>query len=244
MKYNYISFSLWGDKEIYTVGAVRNAALAREIYPGWRVIVYYDDTVPAMIIQKLNDLGVILMDMTHSGIYGLFWRFLAADISDSGHVIFRDTDSRLSLREKLAVEEWMSNNDLIHVMRDHPVHDVPFGAEKLSILGGMWGIKSGVVEMTKAIHEFCKERPDQYGIDQSFLENLYKEFQYSMTVHDEFFDKKPFPSRREGYRFIGERIDENEAPFGEDWKEIRAWNKIQNPSLFQKIKTWIRKILK
>lgn len=244
MKYNYISFSLWGDTKIYTVGAVRNAALAREIYPDWKVVVYYDDSVPGEIIQELKDAGVLLVDMTHSSVYGLFWRFLAADLPDSGHVIFRDTDSRLSSREKLAVAEWMRNNDLIHVMRDHPVHDVPFGAEKLSILGGMWGIKGGVLEMTAAIHEFCKERRDEYGIDQNFLEGLYKEFKHSMTVHDEFFDKKPFPSRREGYRFIGERIDENELPFGEDWKAIRAWNIMQNPSLFRRIKTWIRKILK
>lgn len=244
MKTNYIAFSLWGNKEIYTVGAVNNIPLAQEFYPNWKVIVYYDDTVPAEIIQQLNNLGVILGDMTHSNIYGCFWRFLAVDLPDSGHVIFRDTDSRLSWREKLAVEEWMQHNEPVHVMRDHPAHEIPYGAEKLSILAGMWGMKGGVIEMEKAINEFCKERPDQYGIDQSFLEGLYQKFKQSMTVHDEFFDKKPFPSKRVGYRFVGERIDENNLPFGEDWREIKAYNKRQNPSLFRKIKTWFRGILK
>jgi len=30
-----ISFSLWGDNPIYTQGAIRNAELAKEVYPDW-----------------------------------------------------------------------------------------------------------------------------------------------------------------------------------------------------------------
>jgi len=30
-----ISFSLWGDNPVYTQGAIRNAELAKEIYPDW-----------------------------------------------------------------------------------------------------------------------------------------------------------------------------------------------------------------
>ena len=32
---NIISFCLWGDNPIYTIGAIRNAELAQEIYPGF-----------------------------------------------------------------------------------------------------------------------------------------------------------------------------------------------------------------
>jgi hypothetical protein len=31
----YISFSLWGDKPIYNVGAIKNAELWKNIYPDW-----------------------------------------------------------------------------------------------------------------------------------------------------------------------------------------------------------------
>ena len=30
-----IAFSLWGDQPKYTVGAIKNADLAKEIYPDW-----------------------------------------------------------------------------------------------------------------------------------------------------------------------------------------------------------------
>ena len=30
-----ISLSLWGDNPVYTQGAIRNAELAKEIYPDW-----------------------------------------------------------------------------------------------------------------------------------------------------------------------------------------------------------------
>ena len=242
MKKNYLSFSLWGSEKIYTVGAIRNAELAKKIYKGWVVIIYFDDTVPNEVIEKLRVLDVVLVNMTNSGFYGPFWRFLAADLSDGEYIAFRDTDSRVSLREKLAVDEWIKNDDSIHVMRDHPAHRTPFGAEGLSILAGMWGIKAGQVEMGRMIREFSIGKSDRYGIDQSFLQNIYKAFKASMTVHDEFFDKRKFPVRREKWRFIGERIDENEQVVGNDWEEIKTYFKKQNPSLFRRLKTWSRRI--
>ncbi|WP_143166818.1 hypothetical protein [Pedobacter caeni] len=230
---------MWGDKEIYTAGAIRNAEMAGEIYKDWKVVVYYDHTVPKPVILRLNELNVILKDMTGSGIYGAFWRFTVADLPDSKYNIFRDTDSRLSLREKLAVDEWMKNGDTLHLMRDHPFHLlIPYGATSPSILAGMWGIKGGAFEMTKAIKEFCMNKDDYYGIDQAFLQDVYTKFKNSITVHDDFFEKKPFPSKRSGDRFVGERIGENELPAGDEWKQIRIYNKTHYPSVFRRFKSW------
>lgn len=39
---NYVSYSLWGDKEIYLVGALKNLDQVKEIYPGWTMVLYYD----------------------------------------------------------------------------------------------------------------------------------------------------------------------------------------------------------
>ena len=33
MKKRYLSFSLWGENPLYTIGALRNAELAKELYP-------------------------------------------------------------------------------------------------------------------------------------------------------------------------------------------------------------------
>ncbi len=233
---NYIAFSLWGDKPDYTIGAIRNVVLAKTIYPEWDVVIYYDHTVPQDIIAQLKQQGAFLQDMTRSGIYGLFWRFLAADLPDCARAIFRDTDSRLSVRERNAVNEWIANGDVLHIMRDHPFHQVPYGANGLSILGGMWGIKGGVLNMEALIRNFLQGKKDEYGLDQTYLQSVYLRFNDSQTVHDEFFEKKPFPSKRKGYQFIGERIDEHDQPIGDDREALKNHLRRQRPKLLRRIK--------
>ncbi len=62
----YIAFSVWGDTPLYTQGAVRNAEIAPEIYPGWQVVVYHDQTVPRSVLDALASLNVRLIDMSTS----------------------------------------------------------------------------------------------------------------------------------------------------------------------------------
>lgn len=237
----YIAFSLWGDVPHYTLGAVRNAELAPKIYPGWHVVVYHDQTVPAPILDALANLGVRLIDMSNSKIFGPFWRFLASDFPDCGHVIFRDTDSRLTTREYKAVDEWITEDCILHVMRDHPYHEIPFGADSRAILAGMWGIKGNIISMDKAVNEFIKNKEFYYGIDQAFLQKIYCNFQHSKTLHDEFFGGKLFPEKRTGYQFIGERIDEFEQPMGEDREILKTFLMQRKPSWTKRLKNIFRK---
>ena len=216
----YLSFSLWGDKPIYTIGAIKNAELWKTIYPDWQTVVYYNNTVPNDIISKLNELNVLTIDMTEKNIYGMFWRFFAVDLPDSEYSIFRDTDSRITIREKMAVDEWINSDKTIHVMRDHPAHGIPFGSDRLGILGGMWGIKSKSINLVDMIYEFIKNKNLTYGSDQTFLKSIYSMFENDRSTHDEFFEKKPFPVSRERGRFVGDRIDENNKPVGNDYLYI------------------------
>jgi len=217
---NYISFSLWGDTPIYNIGAIRNAELYKDIYPNWKMVVYYDSSVPEETIIKLKELDVLTIKIEDFD-YGCFWRFFAADIPDCEYVIFRDTDSRINEREKEAVDEWIKNKKSLHVMRDHPYHRVPAGNDQLGILAGMWGIKGNVVPITDMIKKFVVGKHNAYGIDQTFLKTIYFIFQDDRETHDEFFEKKPFPSKRKTFRFIGERINPDETPTTEDWKLIK-----------------------
>jgi hypothetical protein len=217
---NYLSFSLWGDKPIYNVGAIRNAELWKTIYSDWLMVVYYDKSVPVDTINKLNDLDVITIDVTDKNLYGMFWRFLAVDLPESEYCVFRDTDSRITIREKMAVDEWIESNLSIHVMRDHPAHGIPYGNDRLGILGGMWGIKSKVIPLVEMIENFTTGKNLSYGSDQTFLATIYSRFENDRKTHDNFFEKKPFPIVREYGRFVGDRIDENDNPVGEDYKYV------------------------
>jgi hypothetical protein len=216
----YLSFSLWGDKPIYNVGAIKNAELWKTIYPDWQMVVYYDDTVPKETIDKLNNQDVLTIDVTEKNLYGMFWRFFAVDLPNSEYCVFRDTDSRITIREKMAVDEWVNSKKSIHVMRDHPAHGIPYGSDRLGILGGMWGIKSKIIPLTDMINKFTKDKNLSYGSDQTFLKTIYSIFEDDRTTHDEFYEKKPFPIKREYGRFVGDRIDENDNPVGNDYKSI------------------------
>jgi hypothetical protein len=213
---NYVSFSLWGNQPIYTVGAIRNSELIKTIYPGWKMVLYYNNSVPEDTITDLTKNDVMLIDMTDSDMYGMFWRFLAVDIDDAEYVSFRDCDSRLSFREKLAVDEWIISEKSLHIMRDHPAHRVPYGNNGLGILGGMWGIKSDRINMKKTINEYPHYTKHIYGQDQNFLTFIYDYFGTDKKTHDEFFEKIPFPIKRKNGRFIGERINIHEGPLTND----------------------------
>ena len=215
---NYVSFSLWGDKPIYNVGILKNVELVKQFYPSWKMVVFYDNSVPKETISKLQENEVRTIPIFDNSLYGMFWRFFALDLEDCEYAIFRDADSRISLRESLAVNEWIESGKSLHVMRDHPYHRIPAGTNQLSILGGMWGIKKFVLPIPKMIVEFNKSKEHVYGNDQSFLKMIYNFLQNDRFTHDEFFENKPFPIKREFGRFIGERIDEYEKPVTDDFK--------------------------
>lgn len=216
----YLSFSLWGDRPIYNVGILKNAELAKVVYPNWKMIVFYDNTVPKETIDKLIEMGVVVKDMSNTGIYGMFWRFYALQQPDCEYAIFRDADSRISIRERLAVDEWINSGKTLHVMRDHPYHRIPAGNNQLGILGGMWGIKNGVIPVIDMMGSFDKLTQHQYGNDQLFLKVVYNVLYHDRYTHDEFFEINPFPIKRKNGRFIGERIDENENPLTDDYKMV------------------------
>ena len=145
----YISYSLWGENDLYNIGMVKNAQQVPEIYSGWQMIVYHDNTVPKETLHILEDLNVKLINVDgHT--HGMFWRFFVADLSDCEYAIFRDGDSRLSIREKMAVDEWIESGKTIHVMRDHPAHQIPYGNNALGIFNSSFLGTSSALETTSS----------------------------------------------------------------------------------------------
>ena len=200
-----ISFSLWGDNPVYNVGAIRNAELAKDVYPDWVCRYYYGTSTLESTIEKLKEFdNVELINMGVEGDWnGMFWRFYPSSDDDVDVVIVRDCDSRLNQREKDAVDEWLKTDKGFHIMRDHPAH----GTE---ILGGMWGSKKGTIkEMKQLIDEYIKG--NFWQVDQNFLrEKIYPIVKLNCVVHDEFFDNIPFPTEREYKTFVGQAFNEND----------------------------------
>jgi len=197
-----ICFSLWGNNYRYTGGAPQNTDLAKIYYPDWICRFYVGEDTPSQLIDELrsrDNVEIIKMsdicDWT-----GMFWRFHAASDNSVDVMISRDVDSRLSKREKFAVDEWLSSDYKFHIMRDHRYHSVP-------ILGGMWGAKRGILSN---INELIVSYPknNRHGIDQDFLGSvIYPIVKSDSLVHDEFFEKKTFPDdsgARSPEHFVGQ----------------------------------------
>jgi hypothetical protein len=192
-----ISYSLFGSNPRYTDGAIANAKLMKEIYPGWDMRVYYDNSVPMEIIEQLKELQVQLVDMTNSKMNKMSWRFQAA--SDAKRFCARDIDSRLSKREAAAVEEWVQSGKQFHVMRDHPSHS------NYPMSGGMW-CSATIPNMEEMLTDVKNQA---YLQDMNFLNKvIWPMAQKSLLQHDSFScDKfgggKPFPTPRVGWEHVG-----------------------------------------
>jgi protein O-GlcNAc transferase len=201
---NIISFCLWGNDPKYTIGAIRNAERAKQIYPGWDVWMYIADDVPDNTIKELEHNDCVIINMGEGNWKGMFWRFLPG-CDPNITFISRDTDSRLSMREKYAVDEWIASDKDFHIMRDHPYH-------KTEILGGMWGARNGIVkDIDTWMNEY--EKGDFWQVDQNFLrEVVYPKVKDNCIVHDPFFDNKPFPGPNgkiwDNNNFVGCAFDE------------------------------------
>ena len=181
-----ISFSLWGDKPIYTVGAISNAKLAQTIYPGWICRFYiHRPSVPKYVIEELSKQpNVELVDMPKDiGWSAMLWRFYPVTEDNVSVMISRDCDSRLSLREKACVDHWLEKTERrVMTIRDSCVH-------QSQMMGGLWGVKDGFLKFIKPYLDRLIEQTKHTaikGVDQDFLNN--KIYLYSLGLLNLNFD--------------------------------------------------------
>lgn len=194
-----ISFSLWGEKSVYNMGAILNAEIAEKEWPGWTCRFYVAPDVPEPVVENLDvreNVEVIRMSKD-DGWRGMFWRFLAAEDPDVDVMLSRDADSRLHIRDKAAVEEWLESDKKFHIMRDNCQHG-------WRICGGLWGCRGKYIHgLSHLIETFIQQDTENnHGVDQRFLNNFYNTIVHEAFVHDDWFppngkeDKKPFPIPR------------------------------------------------
>ena len=135
------------------------------------------------------------------------WRFIPAFLKETNIFLSRDTDSRITKREVEAVNVWIESQKNAHIMRDHPYHG------GFPMLAGMFGIKGGKIKNIKALLELAKQVPEQYHYDQIFLQNyIWPYIEKDVVIHDEYFIKNSFPTKRIKNEYIGQPFDENDQP--------------------------------
>lgn len=158
-----ISFSLYGNAPKYVLGLYENLDLAPEIYPGWDVRVYIErhHYATAKIRRRWPQVQVVEKPPT-PGSSGMFWRLESVLDQAYSHVIVRDVDSRLSHRERSIVSDWIASERALHVIRDHPAHNL------IPVLGGAHGyMPAKFPDMAQWLRSW--QHSNRYGDDEKFL---------------------------------------------------------------------------
>lgn len=204
-----ISFSLWGDNSTYTIGAIKNAHLAKKYYPDFECWFYvHKDTVPQNIITDLEQINNSRLFYKYGDLNNckpMMWRFEPIDNNEVEVMMSRDTDTRIWEREVLAVKEWLNSDKIFHIMRDHPDHT-------FRILGGMFGIKKNQdIKDWKEKMEICYQYSNKM-YDQDFLsEFIYPVIKNKSMIHASFHkweeETTDFPiPYNNNYNFVGEYV--------------------------------------
>jgi tetratricopeptide (TPR) repeat protein len=192
---NIISFSLWGNKQRYIANAIENARLSRHFYPEWTLRFYIEEvSVNTTIINQLRDLGceVILRPKQRLVWEGLFWRMLVINDQNIDRFLQRDVDSIFSVKERLAVDEWLSSEKYFHIMRDNYM-------QTDLIQAGLWGGCSNVLpKLNTLLKEFHLSQAPSRMVDQQFLsKTVWPTVRQSVLIHDsnfKAFGSRDFPS--------------------------------------------------
>lgn len=207
-----VSFSLWGNDPIYTVGALRNAELVTKVYPGWESWLYLQDDCRYDLQLKLSaGFDKIIYYAPEIGCDGAFQRFQPFAHPDVSIFVSRDCDSRVSDREFQAVLKWEKSSYQFHCMRDHTAHSYP------PVLAGMWGAKSkGFTNPELFLEVLSNYKGAKYFDDQKGLEAFYRVNQDLFIEHDDWCRYKgvKFPKHKpvEFGSFVGERITPYDKP--------------------------------
>jgi hypothetical protein len=198
-----LSMSVWGDNPRYIVGAQRQIELAKEFYPDFTVRLYTDN-----VSNYKKQSGVEIIDRSGYS-NGVFWRFEPLFESEDNIVIVRDSDGRITLREYMAVTEWLDSSKTFHTFRDHEAHF------EFPIIACAFGYKGKLEDkIYNAMKEFIL-KPFFYTNDQIFLRDfVFPVVRYNSIIHtmnDGWF-KDTRSKLKNKYDFCGNGYDEHDMP--------------------------------
>jgi hypothetical protein len=241
------SFSLYGSNGIYIEGAINNAELIPKIFGSEYKARFYVMDVKQTVIEKLKSLNAEVIEMKNQNNDNItdykFFRFLA--VKKDNIVFFRDCDSIVTYREKIMVNEFLSSNKKLHIIRDHPNH-------KEHIMAGLFGVNNCEIPTELVIELINKsnlKNVNQYNVDQLFLAKfIYPLFKKDMLIHDNFNNyyrerdelilKHPRTLAHLGQIIHPSKITDEEIRY-KSYKGYILFNKTKFDTIYELMKTFL-----
>lgn len=217
-----ITYSLWGNRPEYMVGAIRNSEMIKDIYPEWEGLFFIHKDVNPDVINKIKNNSKVIIFNTEANHSACILRYFPIVFSGVDMFVSRDCDSRLSDKEYQAVKEWESSDYQFHTMRDSIHHSNP------PVLAGMCGFKTkGKVDKNWIWDTLTNFSTGNYGDDQRGLSFLYSTHSDSFLEHDDLlrYRSKKFPNHKpfKFGRFIGQKINEENLCYDDDLGIAVVW---------------------
>ena len=160
-----VSFCLYGTDANYYTGLLENISSLREHMPECTIVVSKGVCDPSWVIPD----GVTVIETHRAGAVNMLYRYLPMATADVGFV--RDTDSRITERDRECMREFLASPYSYHMIRDHVWHKSP-------LMGGLFGWKTRT--------ELGIEIPTDagYGTDEHLLStHLYPRIVSDLLVH-------------------------------------------------------------
>ena len=165
----YFSFSLYGDRNAYTLGMIENCIIAKTLFPSWKIFIHYNTSVPDDIIDELaafDNTIMTKMDGDTLQASNTMWRFLPMfELDDI--IVSRDADSRLNERDVDILKKWINTEHNFYISRDSP-------SPTHCVMAGAFGVRNGIMKTFKKEYDIYESMPNQWYIDQKFLADVYE----------------------------------------------------------------------
>jgi hypothetical protein len=196
-----VSTSAYGNDNRYITGAIRQFELTQQFYPGWEYRLYTDDK--AKFESIADRANIIEVKQGH----GVFWRFLPMFEDENNTVIVRDSDGRITLREQMAVNEWVESDFKFHTFRDHEAH------YEFPVIACAFGYKGKLPNKILSIMNEYMLNTNYYTNDQVFLRDVVFPFVKDSTLIHSMYEGWFGETRKRlvnTYDFCGNGYDEND----------------------------------
>lgn len=147
------SYCLFGNHKKYTLGMLDNAQKLQRDFPDYQVWIFCSSNISPEYRSQFNvytNVKWIMMDC-HDGFLKCM-RFLPLMNPKVSVGFVRDNDSRVELREKWCIEQFLSSSYRYHNIRDHFWH-------KARLMAGLFGWKN-VWTSQQPVPNFHTELPD------------------------------------------------------------------------------------
>ena len=178
---NVFSFCIYGESEFYYRGLRENLDLIETHYPEWHVFIYVGVGAREELLAPLRSRPNTHWFSTGcAGATNMVWRFFAIDAPGVATIHVRDADSRVHVRDRWCIDQFMKSEHLAYTIRDNAGHQI-------RMMGGLWGCRKlpfSVREFYLQSRKDLLSRTPEFGYDQDFLSAyLWNKLKHSFAAY-------------------------------------------------------------